>query len=42
MRKVAEEQLIDKVDRPDDKMEDHQDQGMVVIPAYQNGINAQK
>jgi hypothetical protein len=39
---MALQQFVDQVDRPEDEMDDDQEQGVVVIPAYQDGINAQK
>ena len=42
MRKMALQQFVDQVDRPEYEMDDDQEQGVVVIPAYKDGINAQK
>ncbi len=41
MRQAAMKYFPNKVDRPDDVMYDGQYDRMIVIPAYQHGINAQ-
>lgn len=41
MGKVTDQQLIDQVDRPEDKMDEQQDDGVVIIPAYHEGIDTQ-
>jgi hypothetical protein len=38
---MADQQLVDEVDRPEDIVDDQQDNGMVVMPADQQGIEAQ-
>jgi hypothetical protein len=41
MGEMPGQQLIDQVDGPEDVMDDHEDDRMVVIPAYQDGVDAQ-
>jgi len=41
MRQAAMKYLPYKVDGPDDVMNNSQDDGMIVIPAYQHRIDAQ-
>jgi hypothetical protein len=39
--KVADQQLIDQVDGPEDPVDDHQENRVVVMPTDQDGIYAQ-
>jgi hypothetical protein len=39
--KVADEELVDKVNGPEDIVDDQQDQGVVVVPADHQGIEPQ-
>jgi hypothetical protein len=39
--KVADQQFIDQIDRPEDIVENQQDPIMVVVPAYHERIDAQ-
>lgn len=38
---MSDEQFIDQVDRPEDVVDDEQDNGMVVMPAYQERVDTQ-
>jgi hypothetical protein len=39
MGQMAGQQLINEIDGPEDIMDDHQDDGVVVVPAYQDGVD---
>jgi hypothetical protein len=39
--KVTDQQLIDQIDRPEDIVDDQQQNVVVVMPTYQQGIDAQ-
>jgi len=41
MGQVADQELIDQVDGPEDPVDDRQDYGVVVMPAVQDGVDAQ-
>jgi hypothetical protein len=41
MGEVADQQLIDQVDRPEDVMDDQQEDRMVIMPAYQQRVDTQ-
>jgi hypothetical protein len=41
VREVADEELVDQVDGPEDVMDDQQDQGVVVVPADHECIKAE-
>jgi len=38
---VADEEFIDKVDGPEDIMNDQQDQGVIIVPADHQGVKAE-
>ena len=40
MGKMSRQQLIDQVNGPEDIMDQHQDNGVVIIPADQDRINS--
>jgi hypothetical protein len=42
MRKMADEEFVDKIDRPDDPMDEQEDPVVVVVPADHQGIQAQE
>ena len=41
MGEVADEQFIDQVDRPENIMDDQQEDRMIVMPAYQQRVDAE-
>jgi hypothetical protein len=41
MRQAAMKYFPDKINGPDDVMKDGQQYRMIVVPAYQHGINAE-
>jgi hypothetical protein len=41
VREVPDEELVDQVDGPEYVVDEHEDQGMVVIPADHQGVDAQ-
>jgi hypothetical protein len=41
MGEVADEEFVDEVDGPEDIMDDHQEKGMVVVPADEDGVDAE-
>jgi hypothetical protein len=38
---VSDQEFIDQVYRPEDIVNDHQEDGMVVVPAYQDRVDAE-
>jgi hypothetical protein len=41
MRQMADQKLINQINRPENIMDDQQDYGMVIIPAYHYGIKTE-
>jgi hypothetical protein len=42
IRKMTYQQFINQVDRPEDEVDDEQDDVVVIIPTYHQGIDAQQ
>ena len=41
MGEVADEEFVDEVDGPEDVVDDQQENGVIVVPADHEGIDAQ-
>ena len=41
MGKMAGQEFIDQVDGPEDIMDDQQEDRMIIMPAYEQGVDAQ-
>jgi len=41
MGEVADKQLIDQVDRPENIMDDQQEDRMIIMPAYEQRVDAE-